>query len=289
MTDRLEQVSGRPDMAPSWRRWTAALMGGAMVTGAPALAEAPGQASLQPVTFTLHDSGADRSVPRNVRTLDMQPVLGKVARPALTAETAVRARFGSFRPNTHLQVCFRRLSNAPALDSARYVRSYVPLVLARGRVALAAAPVNNACMSSGFGPRAGRTHEGIDLSGHRGDPVFAAGPGIVREAGWGRGYGRYVVIDHGHGVFTRYAHLETIAKTVKPGTALGFGETLGRMGNSGNSTGVHLHYEVLTGKWGPSRAYGLTPHNPLDLPAYTPSRADAILTIDADLTNTVPN
>lgn len=287
MSNRSGRAAGKSVDNRSRRRWTAALVGGAMVGTVQAGADPLEARQLAPVAFTLHDSNP--ALPRKARKLGVRPVPVDRIGQGDARGPAIRARLGSFRPNTHLRVCFRRLSNAPDLDSTLFVRGYNPLVLARGKVLLAAAPVNDACMSSGFGPRHGRQHKGLDLSGDRHDAVFAAGPGIVREAGWGRGYGRYVVIDHGHGVYTRYAHLQSIADGVRPGSVLGFGETLGAMGSSGNSTGVHLHYEVLSGEWGPKKAFGLTAHNPLDLPAYTPARADAVLTIDADLSSAIPN
>ncbi len=89
-----------------------------------------------------------------------------------------------------------------------------------------------------------RMHQGIDLSGKKGEPIFATGDGKVVEIGFNFfGYGNEVVIDHGFGYKTRYAHLNKIH--VKLGDSIGRGEHIADMGNSGRSKGAHLHYEVL--------------------------------------------
>lgn len=98
-------------------------------------------------------------------------------------------------------------------------------------------------LSSPFGPRLGGFHKGIDIASGYGNSVRAAGPGTVVTAGWGGGYGQMVVISHGNGVQTRYAHLSSIA--VRSGQTVNCGQLIGRVGTSGNSTGPHLHFEVL--------------------------------------------
>jgi hypothetical protein len=95
-----------------------------------------------------------------------------------------------------------------------------------------------------FGDR--RPHEGIDLAGHIGEVVFSTGSGrvIVVERSFARtGYGNMVLVDHGFGYKTRYAHLHVI--TVKKGDVVKRGQQVGTLGNTGKSTGPHLHYEVL--------------------------------------------
>jgi murein DD-endopeptidase MepM/ murein hydrolase activator NlpD len=109
-------------------------------------------------------------------------------------------------------------------------------------------------LTSGFGPRWGREHAGVDLAGTRNSPVYAAAAGTVLTAactspycdhdgnlGLG-GYGNLVELDHGAGVTTRYAHLS--GYTVTPGQQVSAGALLGFQGSTGNSTGVHLHFEV---------------------------------------------
>jgi murein DD-endopeptidase MepM/ murein hydrolase activator NlpD len=97
-------------------------------------------------------------------------------------------------------------------------------------------------LTSGFGPRWGRMHEGIDIAGASGTPIAAAATGTVISAGWSGGYGQLVVLDHGNGLSTAYAHLSSIA--VSAGQTVPQGSVVGGMGTTGSSTGVHLHFEV---------------------------------------------
>lgn len=86
-------------------------------------------------------------------------------------------------------------------------------------------------------------HEGIDFSGKKGTPIYAAGRGIVEKAEAGfYGYGNIVLLNHGYGYKTLYAHLSKIG--VKVGQKVDRGEVIGALGSSGKSTGPHLHYEV---------------------------------------------
>jgi murein DD-endopeptidase MepM/ murein hydrolase activator NlpD len=103
-------------------------------------------------------------------------------------------------------------------------------------------------VTSSFGARLdpfkgeGAFHTGIDIATNEGDAVRAPADGIVLKAGLGTGYGREVVVDHGHGVDTLYAHLSGFA--VITGQDVHRGDILGYVGSSGHSTGPHLHYEV---------------------------------------------
>lgn len=102
--------------------------------------------------------------------------------------------------------------------------------------------------TSGFGPRrdpkTGRTrvHEGTDFAASHGTPIHATADGVVSHAGWQGGYGRLVKIRHDFGLETRYAHLSNIR--VREGQRVSRGDRIGDMGNTGRSTGTHLHYEV---------------------------------------------
>ncbi|MDD2595174.1 MAG: M23 family metallopeptidase [Bacteroidales bacterium] len=105
-------------------------------------------------------------------------------------------------------------------------------------------------MSSSFGYRSDpflgnmRMHSGIDISGLSGEPIYATGDGMVTDIVTSfLGYGNYVIIDHGFGYKTRYAHLKE--STVKLGQIVSRGDQIGKMGNSGRSKGTHLHYEVI--------------------------------------------
>jgi len=111
-----------------------------------------------------------------------------------------------------------------------------------------AAPLDSYTLMSGFGERVDpivgkrALHAGIDLKNEIGTPVLATARGTVIYAGWMRDYGRLVEIDHGLGIRTRYAHLKAIS--VKVGQTVELRQQIGKLGNSGRSTGPHLHYEV---------------------------------------------
>jgi murein DD-endopeptidase MepM/ murein hydrolase activator NlpD len=101
-------------------------------------------------------------------------------------------------------------------------------------------PVNGV-VTSGFGPRWGGMHEGIDIAAPCGTPIRAAASGSVIYAGWMDGYGNIVVIDHGNGLATAYAHQSAL---YVGGGGVSQGQTIGAVGSTGHSTGCHLHFEV---------------------------------------------
>lgn len=116
-----------------------------------------------------------------------------------------------------------------------------------------ARPVNARTVrqTSGFGmrrhPLTGRNtmHSGLDWAGPRNTPIHSTADGVVKTAERQRGYGNLVVIEHDFGIETYYAHLNSIA--VRPGQRVSRGERIGGMGTTGQSTGVHLHYEIRVG------------------------------------------
>ncbi len=85
-------------------------------------------------------------------------------------------------------------------------------------------------------------HEGIDIAGGAGSPIVASAAGTVIVAGWSGGYGNLVVIDHGNGMSNAYAHNSSIAVSV--GQRVDQGAVIAGMGTTGNSTGVHSHFEI---------------------------------------------
>ena len=103
-------------------------------------------------------------------------------------------------------------------------------------------------ITSGFGYRSdpftrrGAMHNGIDFKGARGSAIFAAAQGEVVFSGWKSGYGKTVEIRHDNGMMTRYAHMSRL--DVQVGQNVAAGETIGGLGNTGRSTGPHLHFEV---------------------------------------------
>src|SRR5205823_10309531 len=111
-------------------------------------------------------------------------------------------------------------------------------------------PVEGRLMGS-FGHRQdpfsgeGAYHTGVDISAPKGTPVRAAADGVISHAAFSGGYGRLVVIDHGNGMQSYYAHLSRYY--VLPGQEIRRGEILGAVGSSGRATASHLHYEVRVG------------------------------------------
>jgi murein DD-endopeptidase MepM/ murein hydrolase activator NlpD len=132
------------------------------------------------------------------------------------------------------------------LAAAEGFREGAIAVEAGGFVRPAAGPV-----TSGFGPRVHpvtgehRQHAGLDIGAPHGAPVVAARAGVVTFAGDASGYGRTVIIDHGGGLTTLYAHLSAVR--VRSGQSVAAGGTIGAVGATGVVTGPHLHFEVRSG------------------------------------------
>jgi len=99
--------------------------------------------------------------------------------------------------------------------------------------------------TSGFGYRWGRLHAGTDFAAPHGTPIYATADGVVTHAGWSSGYGNLIKIQHEFGIETRYGHLSKLR--VKVGQRVSRGDRIGDMGNTGRSTGTHLHYETRVG------------------------------------------
>jgi murein DD-endopeptidase MepM/ murein hydrolase activator NlpD len=107
-------------------------------------------------------------------------------------------------------------------------------------------------MRSGFGMRYhpilryGKMHTGVDwANGRVGTPIISAGHGTVIKAGWDTGYGRRVEIQHANGYVTTYSHMATFGRGIEEGARVRQGQVIGTVGNTGLSTGPHLHYEVI--------------------------------------------
>ena len=112
-------------------------------------------------------------------------------------------------------------------------------------------PVNGARLSSGYGKRMhpvlgySKMHRGLDFAAPTGTPIMAAGSGIVEYSGWNGSYGKYIRIRHNSTYKTAYAHMSRIQRGISPGVRVKQGQTIGYIGNTGRSTGPHLHYEIL--------------------------------------------
>ena len=179
---------------------------------------------------------------RRMRTIlaELGLDLGKIA-PALPA----RASGGPFVPAT-------------AQGLTTFDRQLYRIRLVRGQVerltkTLSAVPIRKPMTgeldsTSGFGVRtdpflrAPAMHTGLDIRADTGEPARATAAGTVTLAGWNGGYGKMVEVDHGNGFATRYAHLSAI--DVEVGQTIRIGQTVGRVGTTGRSTGPHLHYET---------------------------------------------
>ena len=111
-------------------------------------------------------------------------------------------------------------------------------------------PMNGGVLRSGFGVRTHpilryrKMHTGVDWAAPSGTPIVAAGNGIVEQAKYTSGYGRYTIIRHANGYATGYAHQSAFAKGIEPGARVCQGQVIGYVGSTGRSTGPHLHYEV---------------------------------------------
>lgn len=119
------------------------------------------------------------------------------------------------------------------------------------RKALLRTPVDGARLSSGFGTRKhpilgyNKMHKGVDFAAPTGTPIYAAGDGVVEQAGTFGGYGYYIRVRHNNKYATAYGHLSRFAQGIRAGKAVQQGQIIGYVGSTGASTGPHLHYEIL--------------------------------------------
>lgn len=113
----------------------------------------------------------------------------------------------------------------------------------KGSIGTFISPLVEYALSSNFGPRWNRQHRGIDMAANTGTSVRASDGGVVSYSGWSGSYGYLVEIDHGNGIKTRYAHNSQLLVTV--GQQVSQYQEISKVGNTGNSTGPHLHFEIL--------------------------------------------
>jgi murein DD-endopeptidase MepM/ murein hydrolase activator NlpD len=106
-------------------------------------------------------------------------------------------------------------------------------------------------MRSSFGSRRHpilgyvKMHTGVDWATPYGTPIFASGNGVVETVGWEGGYGKYVKLKHNNGYETAYGHMSAYAKGLEVGKRVRQGQVIGFVGSTGQSTGAHVHYEIL--------------------------------------------
>jgi murein DD-endopeptidase MepM/ murein hydrolase activator NlpD len=136
---------------------------------------------------------------------------------------------------------------APGASSAEYYNAKGESI----RKALLRTPLDAIKITSPFGNRMHpimgytRKHKGVDFSAPSGTPIYAAGTGKVVEAGRNGGYGIYVRLHHDQTFDTAYGHMRALAKGIRPGATVTQGQVIGYVGTTGESTGPHLHYEVI--------------------------------------------
>jgi murein DD-endopeptidase MepM/ murein hydrolase activator NlpD len=162
-------------------------------------------------------------------------------------------RLSASSSERRLQMLQRDLDRLSAESEAeRQLQRHLAAFLNDRRSILAATPSIwpvRGWVTSGYGRRISpfaknrRFHAGVDISTRRGTPIVAPAAGVITFAGREGGFGRMVAINHGRGIVTRYAHLDKIK--VKVGQKVARGEVIATVGNTGRSTGPHLHYEVL--------------------------------------------
>jgi len=112
-------------------------------------------------------------------------------------------------------------------------------------------PIDGARLSSNFGMRKhpilgySKMHKGVDFAAPKGTPIYAGGNGVIEYAGYNGGYGKYIRIRHNNAYKTVYGHLSGFKKGISKGKRVNQGDIIGYVGSTGNSTGSHLHYEIL--------------------------------------------
>jgi murein DD-endopeptidase MepM/ murein hydrolase activator NlpD len=139
------------------------------------------------------------------------------------------------------------IAQANGLRNPAHVRIGQVLIIPRGEATPAIGvqfiwPVAGR-ISSPFGPRWGRLHTGLDIAAPTGTPIRAAADGVVTTSRWLAGYGRTVILRHEDRTLTLYAHASKLL--VRPGQTVKQGQVIARVGSTGNSTGPHLHFEVI--------------------------------------------
>ncbi len=191
-------------------------------------------------------------------------------KPKMTSATTSSPPVSNTQPSASqsedlLVLCKTKVSNAPRADTEGRVAEFSPTVDLNG-VQLLVKPATKACLSSGYGHRGYSPHRGIDYFSDMGGDVLASADGVVREATYRDDYGNMIIIDHGSGVITRYAHLASFASAVREGAGVKRGQRLGPIGQTGRTSATHLHFEIRTGDYiDQSGAFDLNPVDPFSL------------------------
>ena len=183
------------------------------------------------------------------RTAEQRAVRDRLAwsqRELATARRDKRATLSDVQEDKEAAIGHMRDLQAESAALGAKIRSAQSAVVVPAPTGAASAagfvwPVHGV-LTSGFGWRWGRMHEGVDIAVSNGTPVVAAAAGTVIVAGWMGGYGNLVVVDHGGGISTAYGHNTSV--TVGVGQQVAQGQLIAYSGNTGHSTGPHVHFEV---------------------------------------------
>jgi murein DD-endopeptidase MepM/ murein hydrolase activator NlpD len=197
-----------------------------------------------------------RSVSETVqRSMPTVPRLSTPATPRLVARASVGA--DAYAPL--VQPSARRMVS-PEMPAIGAAESYLPRTGGSGGATAGLIWPSQGALTSGYGPRWGRSHRGIDIAAPVGTPIVAAASGVVSYAGYNDGgFGYLVEIDHADGSMTRYAHNDRILVNV--GQQVNQGDQVSLMGSTGFSTGPHLHFEVHPAGQGAVNPMAFLPNN----------------------------
>lgn len=214
--------------------------------------------ALAGVALTAITGGDEDATPNDAVNVDLQAQAEARARAEAAAEAAAEAEAAARTAAAARadRSARKSASSSPspsvsASPTAQPSASTTPKVTAKPTTTASTPtwviPMADATITSCYGPRGGMLHAGIDFALPAGTPVRAAFDGTVTKAGdAGDGYGISVVIDHGTGYLTHYAHLSTAKVSI--GDPVDAGDTIGLEGSTGDSTGPHLHFEVHQGQ-----------------------------------------
>jgi murein DD-endopeptidase MepM/ murein hydrolase activator NlpD len=145
----------------------------------------------------------------------------------------------SFRLGASISIPWNKKSRLERINDT----GKLPPLMEAGSANFTSPMQEKALVTSQFGQRWNDMHEGVDIDAERGQNIYAAESGVVLKAGKGTGYGKMVKIQHSDGFITVYAHLSRIK--ARAGEKVKRGEVIGKAGNTGTSSGVHLHFEIL--------------------------------------------
>jgi murein DD-endopeptidase MepM/ murein hydrolase activator NlpD len=219
---RLAQVRRRPAMLLASA--VAGALGVSLLTGEP-------QQAFAETSSTSHSVSVAEQLGIELEAQPIEEITPQVASERLGELAASRSE--------------REAQQAQAADAQAEAVRAAEAAAAEAARPKAVLPVNGARLTSTFGPRWGSMHSGIDLAAPMMTPEYAAMDGVVLEAGPASGYGNAVYIQHENGDVTVYGHMEQIL--VSAGQVVKAGDTIALLGNRGQSTGPHLHFEVHVG------------------------------------------